>query len=190
MTDIIDPAIEPAAAPPSSDSPPQQSRLLPALGVVLLVVVIVRFFGWWGLVVVGGLLVSIVLHEFGHYLTAKQAGMKVTEFFVGFGPKLFSFTRGETEYGLKPLPLGAYVRIIGMNDLEDVEPGDEGRTYREKSYWARLRVVLAGPAHQPGHRLHPPGGGGAGLGPGRQQGLEDRVGGQGVGRGRRGHAQG
>ena len=95
---------------------------------------------------VGGLLVSIVLHEFGHYLTAKQAGMKVTEFFVGFGPKLFSFTRGETEYGIKPLPLGAYVRIIGMNDLEDVEPGDEGRTYREKSYWARLRVVLAGPA--------------------------------------------
>ena len=109
------------------------------------VVLLVRFTGWWGLVVVLGLVVSIVLHEFGHYLTAKQAGMKVTEFFVGFGPKLFSFTRGETTYGVKPFPLGAYVRIIGMNDMEDVEPGDVGRTYREKGYWARLRVVLAGP---------------------------------------------
>ncbi len=145
MTDLVDPA-PPPPAEAAPDPLPQQSRLLPALGFVLLVAVIVRFFGWWGLLVVAGLLVSIVLHEFGHYLTAKQAGMKVTEFFIGFGPKLFSFTRGETEYGVKPLPLGAYVRIIGMNDLEDVEPGDEGRTYREKSYWARLRVVLAGPA--------------------------------------------
>ena len=81
--------------------------------------------------------------------------MKVTEFFVGFGPKLFSFRRGETEYGIKPIPLGAYVRIIGMNNLEEVEPGDEGRTYREKGYWARLRVVAGRPVHEPGHRLRP-----------------------------------
>jgi RIP metalloprotease RseP len=96
--------------------------------------------------VVGALIVSIFLHELGHFLAAKQAGMKVTEYFLGFGPKIFSFRRGETEYGVKVIPAGAYVRIIGMNDLEEVEPGDEGRTYREKGYWARLRVVLAGPA--------------------------------------------
>ena len=71
--------------------------------------------------------------------------MKVTEFFFGFGPRIWSTRRGEVEYGVKALPLGAYVRIIGMNDLEEVDPADEGRTYREKGYWARLRVVLAGP---------------------------------------------
>jgi RIP metalloprotease RseP len=136
---------EPLAAPPEAEQAPESNRLVAAAAVAALVVAIVMWAGWWGLVVVGGLLISIILHEFGHYLTAKQAGMKVTEFFVGFGPKLFSFRRGETEYGLKPIPLGAYVRIIGMSDMEDVEPGDEGRTYREKSYWARLRVVLAGP---------------------------------------------
>ena len=71
--------------------------------------------------------------------------MKVTEFFFGFGPRIWSTRRGEVEYGVKALPFGAYVRIIGMNELEEVDPADEGRTYREKSYWARLRVVLAGP---------------------------------------------
>jgi RIP metalloprotease RseP len=149
VTDTIDP---PLSAPPVGEGdappdaePPEASRVLPVVLLAALVVVVVRFFGFWGLFVVLGLIASIVLHELGHYLTAKQAGMKVTEFFIGFGPKIWSYTRGETTYGIKPLPLGAYVRIIGMNDLEDIEPGDEGRTYREKSYWARLRVVLAGP---------------------------------------------
>ena len=151
MTDTIDPVLAPGGPPPSAEPPApagegeRESRLLPLVAAVAAVALLVRLTGWWGLVVVVGLVVSIVLHEFGHYLTAKQAGMKVTEFFVGFGPKLFSFTRGETTYGVKPFPLGAYVRIIGMNDMEDVEPGDVGRTYREKGYWARLRVVLAGP---------------------------------------------
>ncbi len=151
MTDTIDPVLvpggqHPSAEPPTTaDEPARESRLLPLVAAAAGVLLLVRLTGWWGLVVVVGLVVSIVLHEFGHYLTAKQAGMKVTEFFVGFGPKLFSFTRGETTYGVKPFPLGAYVRIIGMNDMEDVEPGDAGRTYREKGYWARLRVVLAGP---------------------------------------------
>ena len=60
----------------------------------------------------------IFLHELGHYLTAKWSGMKVTEFFLFFGPKIWSFKRGETEYGIKCIPLGAYVRIIGMSNLE------------------------------------------------------------------------
>ncbi len=89
-------------------------------------------------------IVMIFLHELGHYLTAKWAGMKVTEFFIGFGPKIWSFRRGETEYGLKGIPAGAYVRIIGMHNLEEVPPEDEARTYRQKSYPRRLSVAVAG----------------------------------------------
>ena len=66
------------------------------------------------------LLVSVMIHEWGHYATARRFGMKVTEFFVGFGPKLWSTRRGETEYGAKAIPAGGYVRIVGMTDLEEV----------------------------------------------------------------------
>jgi membrane-associated protease RseP (regulator of RpoE activity) len=90
--------------------------------------------------------VMIMLHELGHYLTAKRTGMKVTEFFVGFGPRIWSFTRGETEYGIKAIPLGGYCRIIGMTNLEEVPPEDEDRTYRSKSYPARVLVAGAGSA--------------------------------------------
>src|SRR4051794_15833038 len=86
----------------------------------------------------------IMLHELGHFLTAKRTGMKVTEFFVGFGPRIWSFTRGETEYGIKALPLGGYCKIVGMTNLEDVDPTDEQRTYRSKSYPARVLVASAG----------------------------------------------
>lgn len=100
--------------------------------------------GWAPLVVVLGVVVMIFLHELGHYLTAKWGGMKVTEFFIGFGPKIWSFQRGETEYGLKVIPAGAYVKIIGMNNLDEVAPEDEGRTYREASYPRRMAVAVAG----------------------------------------------
>ena len=154
MTDTLQPP-PPGLAPPDpvaegelSASEPE-GRTGPILRGGLLIAGLIAigvFAGPWALVVVGALIVSIFLHELGHFLAAKQAGMKVTEYFLGFGPKIFSFRRGETEYGVKVIPAGAYVRIIGMNDLEAVEPGDEGRTYREKGYLARLRVVLAGPA--------------------------------------------
>ena len=98
------------------------------------------------LAVVGALVFMIFMHELGHYLPAKWAGMKVTEFFIGFGPRLWSFRRGETEYGLKLIPAGAYVRIIGMSNVEEVPPEDEARTYRQKSYPRRLSVALAGSA--------------------------------------------
>jgi membrane-associated protease RseP (regulator of RpoE activity) len=88
----------------------------------------------------------IFMHELGHYVMAKRAGMKVTEFFVGFGPRIWSFRRGETEYGVKAIWAGAYVKIIGMNNLEEVDPADEGRTYRQKSYPRRLSVAVAGSA--------------------------------------------
>lgn len=98
----------------------------------------------WTLVFVIGLLVSVFLHEVGHFSTARLTGMKATQFFMGFGPRVFSFTRGETEYGVRALPLGAFVRIIGMNNLDEVEPEDEPRAYRSKSYPRRLLVITAG----------------------------------------------
>ncbi len=94
--------------------------------------------------VILALIIMIVLHEAGHFATAKWSRMKVTEFFVGFGPRLWSVRKGETEYGVKALWLGGYVKIIGMNNLEQVPPEDEPRTYRQKSYPRRLSVAVAG----------------------------------------------
>lgn len=102
------------------------------------------FHGWAWVAIIFGIVVMIFLHELGHYATAKWSGMKVTEFFIGFGPRIWSFRRGETEYGLKVLPLGAYVRIIGMNNLDEADPEDEPRTYRQQSFPKRLLVVSAG----------------------------------------------
>jgi membrane-associated protease RseP (regulator of RpoE activity) len=96
------------------------------------------------LLIILGIAALIMVHEAGHFLAAKRAGMKVTEFFLGFGPRIWSFRRGETEYGAKVLPLGGYVRIIGMNNIEEVDPADEPRTYRQGSFGHRLTVVLAG----------------------------------------------
>ena len=101
--------------------------------------------GWAIVVIILAIVASVFLHELGHYLTARKAGMKVTEFFIGFGPRIWSFRRGETEYGLKAIPAGAYVRIIGMHNLEEVADEDEDRTYRSKGYLRRLSVILAGP---------------------------------------------
>jgi membrane-associated protease RseP (regulator of RpoE activity) len=90
--------------------------------------------------------VIIFLHELAHFVTAKRTGMKVTEFFVGFGPRIWSFRRGETEYGLKGIPLGGYCKIVGMTNLEEVDPADEERTYRAKGFLAKLVVAGAGSA--------------------------------------------
>ncbi len=95
-------------------------------------------------VMIIGIVLMIVIHEGSHFVAAKYFGMKATEAFFGFGPRLWSTTRGETEYGVKAVPLGGYVRIIGMNPLEDVDAEDEGRTYRGKPFWQKSIVVLAG----------------------------------------------
>src|SRR5205823_4504525 len=76
---------------------------------------------------------------------AKAFRIKVEEFFVGFGPRLWSFRRGETEYGVKALPLGGYVRIAGMNPFQEPTPEDLPRTYGAKPIWQRAAVILAGP---------------------------------------------
>jgi membrane-associated protease RseP (regulator of RpoE activity) len=95
-------------------------------------------------IVVLAIVIIIFLHELGHYVTARAAGMKCTEFFIGFGPRIWSFQRGETEYGIKAIPAGAYVKVIGMTNLEEVDPADEPRTYRQKPYWRRMSVAVAG----------------------------------------------
>jgi len=115
-------------------------RLAALLGVL-------AFVGWaspWTLTVIMALVVMIFLHELGHFVMAKRAGMKATEFFIGFGPRIWSFQRGETEYGIKAIPAGAYVKIIGMHNIESVDPADEARTYRQKSFGQRVGVAVAG----------------------------------------------
>jgi membrane-associated protease RseP (regulator of RpoE activity) len=117
------------------------------LGIVVALLLFLGFAASWGVVAfVVALIVSIVLHELGHYLGARWGGMKVTEYFIGFGPKIWSTRRGETEYGLKALPLGAYVKVPGMSNLEEIPPEEEARTYRAQSYGRRVRMVFAGPA--------------------------------------------
>ncbi len=97
-----------------------------------------------GLAAAFAIVLFVTAHEAGHFFAAKAVGMKATQFFFGFGPKIWSTQRGETEYGFKWIPLGGYVRIIGMNPLEEVAPEDMGRTYREKKFWEKSVVVLAG----------------------------------------------
>ncbi len=97
-----------------------------------------------GIFMLAAVVTSVMIHEAGHYFAARATGMKATEFFFGFGPKLWSTTRGETEFGIKAFPLGGYVRIAGMNPLEEVDPADVGRTYREKKFWQKSFVILAG----------------------------------------------
>jgi len=95
---------------------------------------------------IAALLIVVMIHESGHFLTAKLFDFKATKFFVGFGPTLWSVNRGETEYGVKALPLGGFVKIIGMNPYEQVPPQDRARSYPYKPKWQRAIVLIAGSA--------------------------------------------
>lgn len=97
-----------------------------------------------GIMMVVAISAFIVVHEAGHYWAARATGMKATEFFLGFGPRLWSFRRGETEFGVKALLFGGYVRIAGMSIGEKIDPVDVGRTYREQPFWKKSVVVLSG----------------------------------------------
>lgn len=88
----------------------------------------------------------IVIHEAGHFVAAKAVGMRVERFFLFFGPTIWSFKRGETEYGIKSIPIGGYVKITGMNPEEEVPPEHEENAYFRKPVWKRVVVVAAGPA--------------------------------------------
>jgi membrane-associated protease RseP (regulator of RpoE activity) len=102
----------------------------------------VDLLGW--LIFLFALLFSVMLHESGHFVTAKRFGMKCTKYFIGFGPTVWSTIRGETEYGVKALPLGGFVKIIGMTSMDDVDPEDEPRSFRRAPAWQRLIVLAAG----------------------------------------------
>lgn len=128
---------------PVGDS--ERSSSIGLLVLLVLFVLLVFGAGWGSLITLVGFVVLIFFHELGHYLMAKRAGMKVTQFFIGFGPRIWSFTKGDTEYGVKMIPAGAYVKVIGMSNLEPVPAEDEGRTYRQGRYRDRMGVVLGGP---------------------------------------------
>src|SRR4051794_41818920 len=92
------------------------------------------------------ILISVSLHELGHMITAKRYGMKVSQYFVGFGPTIFSFRRGETEYGLKAIPLGGFCKIVGMTPQDDdVLPEDQPRAMWRVPGWERAGGMAAGP---------------------------------------------
>jgi membrane-associated protease RseP (regulator of RpoE activity) len=118
-----------------------------------------------------GLLFSIAFHEAGHFFWARKFGMRVPQFMVGFGPTIWSTRRGETEYGIKAVPLGGYIRIVGMippaeegeskratrmrsfiaevrgQAQDDVRPTDADRVFWAKPWWQRVIVMFGGPFH-------------------------------------------
>src|SRR3970282_2260798 len=96
------------------------------------------------LVFVLGVLLMILVHELGHFVAAKRFGIKVEEFFIGFGPRVWSFRRGGADSGLRPIPRGGYVRIAGMNPFQEPPPEDRGRLFGDKPAWQRAVVLVAG----------------------------------------------
>jgi len=94
------------------------------------------------------LVISVVVffHELGHLIVGKSLGVKAIRFSIGFGPKLFGFRRGETEYRVSLLPLGGYVKFAGDNPYEEVAPEDRGRGFLEQPPWKKGLIAFAGPA--------------------------------------------
>src|SRR5918999_4852955 len=93
-----------------------------------------------------GFAALIILHEAGHFAAAKAVGMRVERFYLFFPPKVVSFRRGETEYGVGAIPLGGFVKITGMNPEEDLEPEVAPRAHYNQPVWKRIVVIAAGPA--------------------------------------------
>ena len=91
-----------------------------------------------------GIGISIALHEFGHLGVAKIFGMKVRRYYIGFGPKVFAFRRGETEYGLKAIPAGGFCDIAGITAMDELAPDEVDRAMYKQAWWKRIAVMLAG----------------------------------------------
>lgn len=92
------------------------------------------------------ILTVVMIHEAGHLIAAKMFDFKATKFFIGFGPPLWSFKKGETEYGIAAIPAGGFVKIVGMNPYEEVPEEDKARSYPNKPAWQRAIVLVAGSA--------------------------------------------
>ncbi len=95
-------------------------------------------------IVLAVMIVMVVTHELGHFTAAKRLGIKATEFFVGFGKRIWSTKKGETEYGIKWILIGGYVKILGMNPDEEISEEDFPRSYRGSPIWKRAVVIFAG----------------------------------------------
>jgi membrane-associated protease RseP (regulator of RpoE activity) len=123
---------------------PRRSLLTLLVGVVALVALLTLWVGWALPLVLFAIILMVMGHEFGHYIVAKRAGLLVTDFFVGFGPVIWSTTRGETRYGVRALLLGGYVKVPGMTEAEKIAPELEARTYRSASYPKKVLFASAG----------------------------------------------
>ncbi len=148
MTNLV--ASRPSTGGPAPSPAPPNTALLIGIPLLVLAVVAVATLQGNGIFILGffgfvlALLISVSLHEGGHFWTARRFGMKATQFFVGFGPTLWSRQRGETEWGVKAIPAGGFVKIVGMTSLEEVEPGDEDRVFWKQPWKQRLVVLAAG----------------------------------------------
>lgn len=122
----------------------RRSLLILLAGIVAFVALLTFTVGWALPLVIFTIIFIVMAHEFGHFITAKRAGMKVTDFFVGFGPVLWSTKIGETRYGVRAILAGGYVKVPGMNWTEDIPPEEEARTYRSASYPRKALFASAG----------------------------------------------
>ncbi|HXC18836.1 MAG TPA: site-2 protease family protein [Acidimicrobiales bacterium] len=122
----------------------RRSLLFLLAGIVVFVGLLTWIVGWALPLVIFAIIFIVMFHEFGHFITAKRAGMKVTDFFVGFGPVLWSTTIGETRYGVRAILAGGYVKVPGMTWTETIPEDEEARTYRSASYPRKVLFASAG----------------------------------------------
>src|ERR1039458_9683022 len=122
----------------------RRSLMFLLAGVVVFVALLTWIVGWALPLVIFAIVFIVMAHEFGHFITAKRAGMKVTDFFVGFGPVLWSTTIGETRYGVRAILAGGYVKVPGMTWTETIPEEEESRTYRSASYPRKVLFASAG----------------------------------------------
>src|SRR5580692_4661777 len=127
-----------------SNTETRRSLIALLVGTAAVVALLTWLDGWALPLVIFAIIFIVMAHEFGHFITAKRGGMKVTDFFVGFGPVIWSTTIGETRYGVRAILAGGYVKVPGMTWLETIPPEDESRTYRSASYPKKVLFASAG----------------------------------------------